>query len=147
MHGRMCFRDEKLIVYPVEIKGERKSIFSYLCIPTQARGSFNPKKAKDIKGLVPKLHYKLLTAGEIVTLEDGVIVTPQDVCEDPTPSQCFLFVFLDDPSQLEGLLKNADLASLMKELVEPTHERRLASIYHSVPWAAINDASYKEYFS
>ena len=92
-------------------------IFSYLCIPTQARGSFNPKKAKDIKGLVPKLHYKLLTAGEIVTLEDGVIVTPQDVCEDPTPSQCFLFVFLDDPSQLEGLLKNADLASLMKELV------------------------------
>ena len=63
MHGRMCFKDEKLIVYPVEIKGERKSIFSYLCIPTQARGSFNPKKAKAIKGLVPKLHYKLLTDG------------------------------------------------------------------------------------
>ena len=47
--------------------------------------TFLPKKTKEIKGLVPKLHYKLLTDGATVTLEDGTQVTPDDVCAPLNP--------------------------------------------------------------
>ena len=40
-----------------------------------------PKKAKDIVGLVPKLHYSKLTDGISVTLENGRVVLPEEVCE------------------------------------------------------------------
>lgn len=54
---------------------------------------------------------------------------------------------MDDLSQVEPLLKNEQLSSALTQLIKPTHERRLASIYHSVPWSAMNDASYIDYFS
>ncbi len=44
-----------------------------------------PKKAKDIVGLVPKLHYSKLTDGISVTLENGRVVFPEEVCEPPPP--------------------------------------------------------------
>ena len=55
-------------------------------------------------GLVPKLHYKKLTDGEQVILDDGRIVNPSDVCDDPAPSQCFAFIFLPDVSYLQNVL-------------------------------------------
>ena len=44
-----------------------------------------PKKAKEIPGLVPKLHYSKLTDGIFVTLENGRVVLPEEVCEPPSP--------------------------------------------------------------
>jgi ribonuclease Z len=65
-----------------------------------------PKKAKAIKGLVPKLHYKLLTDGQSVTLEDGTVVTPEMVCDPPQPAQCFAFIFMPDDSFLQNFNEN-----------------------------------------
>ena len=44
-----------------------------------------PKKAKEIAGLVPNLHYSKLTEGISVTLESGRVVLPEEVCEPPAP--------------------------------------------------------------
>lgn len=44
-----------------------------------------PKKAIEL-GCNPAVHFKLLTEGNQVTLEDGSIVYPFQVLEDPTPS-------------------------------------------------------------
>ena len=38
-------------------------------------------KLKAIKGLVPKLHLPKLTNGESVSLEDGTVITPDDILE------------------------------------------------------------------
>lgn len=81
------FKDDKLEIYPIEFKNPSgQSCFSYVCKPNQWRGAFLPKKAKEFKGLIPKLHYRLLTEGESVTLEDGTIVTPNQVCEPSAPA-------------------------------------------------------------
>jgi hypothetical protein len=81
------FKDEKLTVYPVKLSSSNgEDCFSFLCIPKQGQRTFLPQKAKAIKGLVPKLHYKQLTDGFTVTLEDSRVVTPDDVCAPPTPS-------------------------------------------------------------
>ena len=101
------FKDDKITVYPIEILNDQgKSCFSYICQPVQGNRTFLPKKAKAIKGLLPNRHYKLLTDGQSVTLEDGSIVTPEMVCEPPLPAQCFAFIFLPDISYLKNFCDN-----------------------------------------
>lgn len=104
-------------VWPIELNNGSRSLYSYLCQPNQGRGSFLPKKAKEIKGLVPKLHYKQLTEGQSVTLEDGTVVQPNQVCEEPAPSQCFLFVFIDDESFKESMV-NSLPTTILKDFTQ-----------------------------
>jgi hypothetical protein len=60
----LIFKDDKITVYPIGfINNEGKECFSYICEPPQSNRTFLPQKAKMIKGLEPKSHYKLLAAG------------------------------------------------------------------------------------
>ena len=87
-HGDgVMFKDDNLSVYPIEVRNkDGKVCYSYVCEPKQGNRKFLPKKAKEIQGLVPRDHYRLLTAGESVTLEDGRVITPEMVCEPPAPA-------------------------------------------------------------
>lgn len=83
----MIFKDDKISVYLFDTTNDQgKTSSSYICKPALGNRAFLPSKAKKIKGLVPKTHFKLLTDGQSVTLEDGTIVTPDDVCDDVVPS-------------------------------------------------------------
>ena len=85
--NHLVFKDKNMSIYPVENKNVKGwKCYSYICDPMQFRGQFQQKKAKLIKGLIPKLHYKLLTDGHSVTLEDGTVVTPDQVVDPPMPS-------------------------------------------------------------
>ena len=56
-------------------------------------------------GCVAKLnHFKTLTEGQPVTLENGNIVHPFQVMEAPEPSQAMIFVFLPNEKYLDSFL-------------------------------------------
>ena len=42
-------------------------------------------KVEAVEGLKPWEHLKPLSDGESVTLEDGTVVHPSDVCQPPVP--------------------------------------------------------------
>lgn len=72
------FSDEFVTITPIELTSDspsEKSCYSYIGVPVQDRGKFLPNKAKALK-CTPNAHYKLLTDGNSVTLEDGTIVHP-----------------------------------------------------------------------
>lgn len=143
--NQLVFKDEKVTVYPIEFTNSQgESCFSYLCIPNQGDRKFLPQKAKNFKGLVPKLHFKDLVNGITVTLEDGTQVTPEDVCDPPVPSQCFAFVFLPDSSFLEGFEQNLESSFLenfsASKIDSDIH--KLVTIYHSVPKDVYLDKRY-----
>ena len=81
----------------------KEECFSYICVPKQGARPFLPQKAKAIKGLKPT-SYKFLTSGENITLENGTVVTPDDVCGPSPPAQCVAFVFMPDHSYLAPFL-------------------------------------------
>lgn len=142
----LVFRDDKMQVWPIEVRNaEGRVCYSYVCQPNQARGAFQPKKAKAIKGLVPKLHYKALTDGQSVTLEDGTIVEPSQVCEDPAPSQCFAFIFMEDSSYVDGFMKAYEDGCMLADFAAPDADKQLVTFYHSVPYEVIMDERYTKF--
>lgn len=80
---RLVFKDDTMTVYPVQLKHGKEECFSYVCVPPLGNRAFLPAKAKAIKGLIPKIHNKLLIDGQNVTLEDGTVITPDMVCDAP----------------------------------------------------------------
>lgn len=94
--------------------------------------------------MVPKLHYKLLTDGHSVTLEDGTVVSPEQVVDPPAPAQCFAFIFLNDEHHLRNFIANFDKTVLKYyslDQIDPT-TFRLAAIYHSMPSHLMKDEKY-----
>jgi hypothetical protein len=108
-----------------------------------------PKQAKAIKGLVPSLHYKLLTNGQSVTLQDGSIVTPEMVCENPLPSQCFAFIFLPDVSYLKHFCDNFENTMFKTFSLDQINSnlQKLVTVYHSVPKEVMLNKRYLEVIS
>ena len=55
----LMFTDGRVILYPMRLENElKKECFSFLIVPPMGTRTFLPKKAKEIKGLVPNLHFK-----------------------------------------------------------------------------------------
>ncbi|EPS43282.1 hypothetical protein H072_2773 [Dactylellina haptotyla CBS 200.50] len=72
------------------------SSLSYIINFGQVRGKFRVDLAKKF-GLTPNPHYRILTEGKSVTLDDGTVVHP-DQCMDP-PKHVNGFAFLDIPDE------------------------------------------------
>ena len=103
------FSDNLLSVVPVKVKSSHPRehpCYSFVCVPKQDRGKFLPKIATEL-GCNPKAHFRILTEGNPVTLENGNIVHPFQVMEDAQPSQAMIFVFLPNENYLESLLDRA----------------------------------------
>ena len=120
--------------------------YSFICIPKQSNGKFQPKIAQDL-GCMPKLHFKLLTAGESVTLANGDIVHPFQVLEQAPPSQGFIFVFLPEESYLDSFLSEQNISNyqpFFSANIDST-KQVIHLIYHSVPLAVILNENYKRF--
>lgn len=143
---RLVFKDDTMTVHPVQLKHEKEECFSYICVPPLGNRAFLPAKAKAIKGLIPKLHNKLLIDGHDVTLEDGTVVTPDMVCDAPAKRQCFAFIFMPNadflPSFLESFSSSA-FNDFTSEQIDQ-NECKMISVYHSVPREVMLNAQYRQ---
>jgi len=52
------------------------------------------------------VHFKVLVDGKSVTLDDGTVVTPEQVTEKPEPAVAFFSIFLPDASFIESFLED-----------------------------------------
>ena len=102
---------------------------NYICIPPQKRGKLNNKEALKL-GCVPKKHFKKLTTGESVTLDDGTVITPDQVMEKSLPSEMFMINFLPDESYVNSLVNNQQYARFYAENI--SDKNKLALMYHSL---------------
>ncbi|KAI8966812.1 beta-lactamase-like protein [Daldinia sp. FL1419] len=88
----------------------------YIFKTHERRGKFNPQEAE--KHGVPKKDYKLLTAGQSVVGNDGVVVTPNMVLGANVPGNGFAVVDLPDASYIDALVNRTEWSneSLMSGL-------------------------------
>lgn len=77
-----------------------QSQLSFIGVPTQKRGKLIPKEAIKL-GCVPKTHFRDLTQGKSVTLENGTVVTPEQVMDKVQPSEVFIINFIPDQSYVD----------------------------------------------
>ena len=66
-------------------------------MPQRARGKFLPQAATKL-GCKPKEHFKLLTDGLTVILENGTVVTPEQVSDKQVPANACELIFLPHES-------------------------------------------------
>lgn len=104
-------------------------MLSYICIPTQKRGKFIPKMAAELK-CNPKKHFKKLIDGESVTLDDGTVVTPDQVMEEPIPSECFIINFIPDESYVASVVANSKYEAYFEANLDKN--LKIAIVYHSI---------------
>ena len=79
---RIAYKDEQLTVFPVRAHDSTNDneCFSFIGIPTNAPPKFLPSIAKEL-GCIPNIHFKTLSLGKPVTLENGDEIMPEMVTE------------------------------------------------------------------
>lgn len=72
-------------------------------MPSLGTGKFLPQIATKL-GCNPKKHFKVLVDGQNVTLENGTVITPEQVTEIPEPVVAFCNIFLPDVSYIDSFI-------------------------------------------
>jgi hypothetical protein len=78
-------------------------------------------------------------------LDDGTVVTPDQVTEEPSAKQVFAFLFMPDETYLESFVQSFNTTkfnSYTKLNIDQKHN--LVSIYHSVPKNVFMNEKYRE---
>ena len=104
-------------------------LLSFICRPKQGWGKFMPKKAIEL-GCKPGVHFRLLTEGKEVTLDNGTVIKPSEVLEVTPPSESFIVNYVPDESFVDSVISNKDYLPYFEANI--TEDTKLALIYHSV---------------
>ena len=117
-------------------------------MPEQDAPTLLPAKAKELGCDARKGHFKALKDGKSVTLDDGTVVTSEQVCQAAGPSAAFMVVFLPNTGCIESFLgENEALFQKVIQLQALENAKfGLELIYHSVPAAAIQNPLYRAQF-
>lgn len=145
---RIAFKDENVTIFPVRARSSadpNDQVFSFVCIPEQVRGKFLPQEASKL-GCKPKEHFKILTQGQAVTLEDGSVVTSAMVSEKPAPSCACELIFLPHERYLESFIaENQRFHQILQDKI-PERWFNTALVYHSVSIDVLRCSAYREHF-
>ena len=95
-------------------------------------------------GCKPKEHFKVLTSGQPVTLENGTIVTPDIVSEKPIPASAFELVFLPDAGYIESFINENDMLHDIIQEADPERAFNTALVYHATPMTVLDSAGYRQ---
>jgi|LauGreDrversion4_2_1035121.scaffolds.fasta_scaffold182017_2 hypothetical protein len=72
------FTDNYVSIVPIKVVSNVKrdqACYSFVLLPKQDRGKFQPSVAIKL-GCVPNKHFRVLTEGNPVTLDDGTVINP-----------------------------------------------------------------------
>lgn len=97
-----------ITVYSIPIRGKDGIHICYVCKSPPVPGKFDIQKAQDLK--IPKgPMYGQLKSGKSITLEDGSVITPDQVLGKTIDGSCFAVICCisnDDDQLCESLLNN-----------------------------------------
>jgi ribonuclease Z len=86
---------------------EKSTVLSYIISTHPIRGKFLLQKAKDLK-IPPGPNFSKLVAGESITLEDGTVITPDQVMGEPKPGKGFAVLDLPSEEYIKSLLEEIE---------------------------------------
>lgn len=87
-------------------------------------------------------HYKPLSKGYNVTLDDGTVVTPGQVLEEQEPSRAFMVIFLPNESYIKTFIDENQ--SLFNHFMQSHEKYQTSVIYHSMPMSCLMNPLYRE---
>jgi len=111
---------------------------SYICRGPEVKGKFN-KAAAVALGIKPGPMYGKLHRGETVTLEDGTVVTPDQVCDPPIPGHAFIIVDCPSPEYIPSLTSS----NLFSEHQGAPEGGRLSVIFHMLGKNVLQTVEYQ----
>ena len=100
-------------------------------MPERARGKFLPQAATKL-GCKPKDHFRFLTAGETITLDDGTVVTPEQVSDKQIAANACELIFLTDESYVESFVNDNVRFHQLLQQVDLERPYNTGMIYHAV---------------
>ncbi|CAI2384760.1 unnamed protein product [Moneuplotes crassus] len=135
--------DEVRVEITSNVGNDGEEFLSYIVIPTQKRGKFIPQEAKKL-GCNPKLHFKKLSQGEDVTLENGTVIYSSQVVEKSLPSESFIINFVPDSSYIDSVVSNPKYEEYFEGNI--SENTSLAIVYHSTEsFEIFNNEKYLEF--
>jgi ribonuclease Z len=136
------FEDETISVIPVCINIDNNSSMSYICIPKQRNRSFNKKKALDL-GLKPGPIFGKLAKGENVTLDNGKIITLNDVSDEPLPSSSLAILYIPTEEHMFNMINNEIINRYINKKLGDKYIYNINIIVHICPrFNIINNEKY-----
>ena len=136
------FEDEIISVIPVCINIDNNSSMSYICIPKQRNRSFNKKKALDL-GLKPGPIFGKLAKGENVTLDNGKIITLNDVSDEPLPSSSLAILYIPTEEHMFNMINNEIINKYINKKLGDKYIYNINIIVHICPrFNIINNEKY-----
>ena len=81
-------------------------------------------------GVKPGTNFRLLTEGTSVTLDNGTIITPDQVLDLPSPSESFIINFIPDESFVESVVSNKDYEPYFESNIDQKINN-LSVVFHS----------------
>ncbi|KAG2174359.1 hypothetical protein INT43_004382, partial [Umbelopsis isabellina] len=115
---------------------------SYICRGPEIKGKFN-KSAAVALGIKPGPLYGKLHRGEPVTLEDGKVINPSEVCDPPIPGHVFIIVDCPSPEYIPSLT-NSDM---FNEYQGNSGDERLSVIIHMLGKNILENNEYQEWMN
>ena len=141
------FEDEIISVIPVCINIDNNSSMSYICIPKQRNRSFNKKKALDL-GLKPGPIFGKLAKGENVTLDNGKIITLNDVSDEPLPSSSLAILYIPTEEHMFNMINNEIINRYINKKLGDKYIYNINIIVHICPrFNIINNEKYISFMS
>jgi ribonuclease Z len=83
---------------------EKPIALSYIISTHPVRGKFLPQKAKELK-VRPGPNFSKLVGGEAITLEDGTVITPDQVMGEPKPGKGFAVFDIPTEEYIESFFE------------------------------------------
>ena len=137
------YQDDTISIIPICYEHS----MSYICIPKRKNRTFNKQKALEF-GLKPGPIYGKLTRGEAVTLENGKVITLNDVSEEPLPSSSLTILYIPNESSIDNIIKNDIINKYINHGLGEKYVYNINIVVHICPkFSFINNEKYYKFMA
>ena len=141
------YSDENITIFPISLFYNNIYSMSYICIPKQKKRSFNKNKAAEL-GLKPGPIYGELQKGKSITLENGRIITLNDVSDEPLPSSAVLIIYIPTEEHMNALINNEIMGKCINKNLGAEYTYNISIVVHITPkFNIINNEKYTKFMA
>ncbi|CAO3625090.1 unnamed protein product [Cunninghamella blakesleeana] len=120
-----------------------KTSISYICQTPNQRGRFKTDKAKEL-GIPMGPLWGKLQKGDSVTLDDGRVITHDQVCDPDSPGSTFMIIDCPDKSYIDNLIASPEFKPYQSRT---DHSLIPKVIIHLISTDILNVPKYREWMN
>ena len=141
------YADENITIIPICLNYNNIYSMSYICIPKQKKRAFNKDKALAL-GLKPGPIFGELQKGKSITLDNGKVITLNDVSDEALPSSSVLILYLPTEEHMNALINNEIMAKYIQKNLGQDFIYDISIVVHITPkFNIINNEKYNKFMA